>query len=66
MDKLKEYLQTHTQQELADLMGRKRQQISAWVRAEHKISAESALHIERATGGMVRARDLRPDLWPAP
>lgn len=64
MQTLKDYLKTHTQQELATLMGLKRQQISAWVRGEHTISAESALNIERATAGQVQAKDLRPDIWP--
>lgn len=35
-------------------------------KAKHRgsVSAEMALSIERATGGVVTASELRPDLWP--
>ena len=36
--------------------------VSKWARGESVISAENALRVERATGGMVTAHDLRPDV----
>lgn len=54
-----------SQQKLADACGVK--QPSIWqAKATERCSAELAMSIERATGGKVLAKSLRPDLpWPS-
>lgn len=54
-----------SQQKLADACGVK--QPSIWqAKDTERCSAELAMAIERATGGAVKARQLRPDLpWPS-
>lgn len=52
-----------TQEEFARRIGRTQGAVSHWCLQKHRISAESALLIERATGGQVRASELRPDLF---
>lgn len=52
-----------TQGAFARLIGRTQGAVSHWCLQKHRISAESAVLIERATGGQVRACELRPDLF---
>lgn len=54
-----------SQQKLADACGVK--QPSIWqAKSDGRCSAELAMAIEKATGGQVLARKLRPDLpWPS-
>ncbi len=58
--------QLGSQAKLAEACGVKQQSI--WqAKDSGRVSAELALQIEKATGGAVAAKDLRPDLpWPAP
>ena len=58
--------QLGSQAKLAEACGVKQQSI--WqAKDSGRVSAELALQIEKATGGTVAAKDLRPDLpWPAP
>jgi DNA-binding transcriptional regulator YdaS (Cro superfamily) len=53
------------QQAMANACGVTQAAVSKWVRG-HRVSAESAIAIERATSGRVTRFELRPDLWPAP
>lgn len=53
------------QADLAAGMGVAQQTVSKLLNREINVNAEHALLIERATGGAVTARELRPDLpWP--
>lgn len=52
-----------TQGEFARRIGRSQGAVSHWCLQRNRMSAESAVLIERATGGQVRAADLRPDLF---
>lgn len=55
-----------SQTELARLMSRSQQQVSALCTRADKISAEDALEIHWATDGKVPASKTRPDLWLRP
>lgn len=50
------------QQAMATACGVTQAAVSKWVRG-HRISAENAIAIERATNRVVTRSDLRPDLW---
>lgn len=62
---LREFLQLRlmTQEELAHAVGVTQPMVSFWVSGACRITAERAVLIERATGGMVSRKDLRPDLF---
>lgn len=51
-----------TQEVLADKTGVKQATISRWLKS--RVTAESVLAVEAATGGKVTRHDLRPDLYP--
>jgi DNA-binding transcriptional regulator YdaS (Cro superfamily) len=55
-----------SQTELARLMSRSQQQVSALCTRAETISAEDALEIHWATDGKVPASSTRPDLWLSP
>ena len=38
--------------------------VSHWLTRNKRIPAERAVAVEKATGGQVTRRDLRPDLYP--
>lgn len=50
------------QQGLAAATGYTQQAVSKWL-STGKVSAEAAKKIEKATGGAVKAADLRPDIF---
>ena len=56
--------QLGNQPALANACGVTKAAVSRWVRG-HRVSAENAIAIERATHGRVTRSDLRPDLWPS-
>ena len=53
-----------SQAKLADAIGCSQQQISYLLKARN-VSAEMAIKIDAATGGMVSRHQLRPDIFPA-
>lgn len=57
---------TGSQQKLAESAGCSQQHISYLLTTAKRVSAETALSIERATGGKVTRHELRPDLFPQP
>lgn len=59
---LKSYLQTHTQAALARSLGVTPGAVNQWVAGTTTIPAERCIQIEKATGGVVRCEDLRPDV----
>lgn len=62
--KLLEYVKTQsTQRELADKLSITPVLISQWANESRPVPPERCVEIERATGGMVGRRDLRPDDW---
>jgi DNA-binding transcriptional regulator YdaS (Cro superfamily) len=61
--KLRNYIKTTTQVELAKLLNVTQGLISQWVRGETKITAERAIQIEKATKGKVSRAELRPDIF---
>lgn len=54
------------QTQLARLLGVKQANVWHWLKRAEHVPAEYVLAIEKATGGQVRRRDLRPDLYPEP
>jgi DNA-binding transcriptional regulator YdaS (Cro superfamily) len=65
METLHAYLKTNglTQQAFAQLVGTTQGSVSNWLIGRARISAETARQIERATGGGLKAADLRPDVF---
>lgn len=64
---LAEYLRKtgRSQQKLADELGVSQGLISQYLKGRTAMSAERAMEIEALTQGLIRARELRPDLpWP--
>jgi len=66
---LEEYLKTHSQKELVELIrsdGDKITQgaVSQWMMKGRKVPAERVLQLERLTDGLMSRHDLRPDLYP--
>lgn len=56
-----------SQTKLARAMGCSQQYISWLLKEADQISAETAMGLEKATSGSVKASDIRPDLpWPVP
>lgn len=53
-----------SQKKLADAACCTQASVSRWLTGDRRISAESAVAIEIATGGKVARSELRPDLWP--
>ena len=51
-----------SQAALAAQLGVTQPTISEWLRGERRVPAERCPQIERATGGIVRCEDLRPDV----
>lgn len=60
--KLKTYLETRSQTELAKALGVTQGAVWQWTNGLSAVSAERCPAIERATGGLVRCEDLRPDV----
>jgi DNA-binding transcriptional regulator YdaS (Cro superfamily) len=65
---LKTYLRKHklSQSEFARQVGVTQGAVWQWLEGKQRISAEKALLIEGATGGVVSRQELRADLWPRP
>ena len=65
---LKTYLKTHKQAELARVLGVTQGAVHQWANGLTAVAIERCVPIERATGGAVTRRDLRPndwqDIWP--
>ena len=53
-----------SQQKLAEAVGCSQQHISYLLKDADRVSAETAIKIDRATSGLVSVSDLRPDLYP--
>jgi DNA-binding transcriptional regulator YdaS (Cro superfamily) len=53
-----------SQSELARRMARRPQLVSAILAGKRRVTGDTALLIENATGGQITARALRPDLFP--
>jgi DNA-binding transcriptional regulator YdaS (Cro superfamily) len=53
-----------SQKALADACGVKQPAVSNWMRRDKTLLLERAVLIERATGGQVKASELRPDCYP--
>ena len=56
--------QLGSQVAVARLVGVSPQAVSEIVRRGKRVPAEWCLAIQQATGGAIRAHDLRPDLYP--
>ena len=52
-----------SQDAMAKAIGVSQFAVSKWVRGVGAISAESAVLIEHATGGVITREDLRPDIF---
>lgn len=50
--------------DLATAIGVSKAHISLMAAGKRTITAETAIAIERETGGEITRQDLRPDLWP--
>lgn len=63
---LKTYLKRKrlTQAAFAKEVGVTQGAVWQWITDKQQISAEKAILVERATGGMVPRHEMRPDLWP--
>ena len=65
---LKTYLKTHKQVELARTLGVTQGAVHQWANGMTAVAIERCVPIERATGGAVTRRELRPndwrDIWP--
>ena len=65
---LNTYLKTHKQVELARVLGVTQGAVHQWANGLTAVAIERCVPIERATGGAVTRRDLRPndwqDIWP--
>ncbi len=59
---LKEYCELHGQKGLARAIGVPPPLVSQWVNGVRRVPAERCPAIERATGGLVRCEELRPDV----
>ena len=59
--KLKIYFKT--QQQIAAAIGITQGAVSKWERGLANISAENAAKIEKATGGEITRKELRPDIF---
>ena len=57
---LKTYLKTHKQVELARVLGVTQGAVHQWANGLTAVAIERCVPIERATGGAVTRRDLRP------
>ncbi|WP_414041297.1 transcriptional regulator [Acidithiobacillus sp. M4-SHS-6] len=51
---------------VADMLGLNAEFLRQVAKGRRRVSAETAIRIERATDGLVTRSDLRPDLWPKP
>ena len=52
-----------SQNKLAKILGKRQSVIWTWLKRGY-ISAEYAIPIEQATGGLVTRHELRPDIYP--
>lgn len=59
---LKTYFQNNSQVDLAKALGVTAGAVNQWVSGLSKVSAERCPAIEKATSGLVRCEDLRPDV----
>ena len=60
---LSDYLKDKTNAELASKLGVHASMVSQWKNGTRPISLERVTDIEKATGGLVSRKDLRPDDW---
>lgn len=59
---LKTYFKNNSQADLANALGITPGAVNQWVSGLSRVSAERCPAIEKATGGLVRCEDLRPDI----
>jgi DNA-binding transcriptional regulator YdaS (Cro superfamily) len=59
---LKTYFKTNSQAEFARQIGVTTGAVSQWANGLSPVAAERCPQIERATNGLVRCEDLRPDV----
>ncbi|WP_434779297.1 transcriptional regulator [Neisseria sp. Ec49-e6-T10] len=52
-----------TQTALAKKLGFDKSTVTSWIKRRRKITAETAISIEKATNGTVSREDVRPDLF---
>ncbi len=52
-----------SQAELARRLGRDKSTVTSWIKGRRKITAETAIAIEKLTKSNVLREDLRPDLF---
>jgi DNA-binding transcriptional regulator YdaS (Cro superfamily) len=62
---LHEYIEKHSQTELARLLDVAPSFVHQWVRGTRPIPIQICVEIEQKTGGDVTRKDLRPDDWKA-
>lgn len=60
---LRTYLDRTRQADFAEKLGVTQSLISQWLQGHVRITAERAVQIEKATGGLVSRSELRPDLF---
>lgn len=62
---IRAYMKRHglSQQEFADQLGVSQGMVWQWLNGYRPISAERAKKIEYATGGVIKRRELRPDVF---
>jgi DNA-binding transcriptional regulator YdaS (Cro superfamily) len=61
--KLEKYLHGRCQAHLALDLGVDPSLVTHWLKGRKRITAERAVQIERATGGLVTREELRPDIF---
>lgn len=59
---LNDYLKTTTQSDFARLIGVTPAMVHQWSKSIRPVAAERCPEIEKATGGVIRCEDLRPDI----
>lgn len=64
---IRAYIKKHglSQQEFASQLGVSQGMVWQWLNGRSRITAERAKQIEQATGGYIKRRDLRPDVFAA-
>ncbi|WP_346347716.1 transcriptional regulator [Acidithiobacillus acidisediminis] len=57
------YTSIHGNRALAEALGVSNSMISQWKSGHRRVSPETAIRIEIATGGEITRQDLRPDIF---
>jgi DNA-binding transcriptional regulator YdaS (Cro superfamily) len=60
---LHQYIQAHSQTELARLLGVSPTFVYQWCTGRRRIPLKTCVDIEQLTNGAVTRKDLRPDDW---